>query len=374
VNPLIVTVSEPDTGATWDYVFEAGPVVVGRGEGVQLCLDRPFVSLQHGTFYFDDGQVTYVDLDSRNGTLIDGAARASDRPVPVTEGTDLRIGKLRLQVSRVAPSKRVGEEKKDPFAPRPGPAAAKGTDALPREDLERIRREMVARKEPPVMVPAAAVVPMAAVVPSVVPAAPAAAPPSAPLLEKTVPVPALTSRPLPEVGAMERPSSTYAIGEPKGVPLPARASRVRRTPRSTRPREVSSRPPVAEAQTRRGPWLPIAVGIVVASAAALLLLTLGGGERRPSVEPEPPETVTGRASPTVTRPAGEPVAPTGAAGEPVAPTGAALEPVAPRGVVVDPPRRLPPPARPKHVVTPRPAPRPAAPEDAPTGSRSPILP
>ena len=80
VIPLIVTVSEPETGASWDYVFEAGPVVVGRGDGVQLCLDRPFVSLQHGTFAFDDAGVTYMDLDSRNGTLIRRLAQGERSP------------------------------------------------------------------------------------------------------------------------------------------------------------------------------------------------------------------------------------------------------------------------------------------------------
>ena len=44
----------------------------------------------------------------------------SDRPVAVTETTELRIGKLRLRVSRAAPPKVVGEEKPNPFAPRPG--------------------------------------------------------------------------------------------------------------------------------------------------------------------------------------------------------------------------------------------------------------
>jgi predicted component of type VI protein secretion system len=336
VIPLIVTVSEPDTGATWDYVFEAGPVVVGRGDGVQLCLDRPFVSLQHGTFDFDDASVTYMDLDSRNGTLVDGATRASDRPVPMAEATELRIGKLRLRVSRVLPPKAVGDDAPSPFAPKPGRGAAKGTDAVPREDLERIRRELVARKEPP---------------PPAAPPAPVPPRPSEPLLDKTVPVPQLQSRP---PGVSPPVSATYAAGATQAVPAPARTPAVRRTPREPRPRvarESRPRPVVTPPPRRRGLWLPIAIGVVVASAAAILLLA-SGGERRARDDGDPPE-------------------PTATGGAPVREKRVVRPPVTPEPTVDPPPEKTPKPPRP----TPRhPAPEPPGPDTARSGNRSPILP
>jgi FHA domain-containing protein len=340
VIPLIVTVSEPDTGATWDYVFEAGPVVVGRGDGVQLCLDRPFVSLQHGTFDFDDAGVTYMDLDSRNGTLVDGVIRASDRPVPVTEATELRIGRLRLRVSRAMPAKPVGDEAPSPFAPKPGRGAAKGTDALPREDLDRIRRELVARKEPP---------------PPAAPATPVPPRSNEPLFEKTVPVPQLRSRP-PDVGVSTPVAATYAAGATQAVPAPARPSGVRRTPREQRPRvarESRPRPVVTPPPRRRGLWLPIAIGVVVASAAAILLLA-SGGERRVRDDGDPPE-------------------PTATGGAPAREERVVRPPVTPEPIVDPLPEKTPKPP-PPHPTPKHPAPQPSGADTARSGNRSPILP
>ena len=281
-HPLVVTVSEPETGASWDFVFEESPVMVGRGEGAQLRIDRPFVSLQHGTFDFDDGGVTYIDLDSRNGTLIDGVARATDRPVPVLAETDLRVGKLRLKVSRAAPA--AGEERPNPFAPK-AKGAAKGTDALPREELERVRREFLKSKEPP----PAPVVPAAPVMPAAAPKA-MVPPPSAPALDKTVPVPELQSRPLPEA-TPATPVPRYTPGGTRAVPVAPRSLTPRRTERrDSRPRPVE-RPARRAPPPRRSLWLPLAVGIAVVAAAAVVLVVSGGRpeeDREPQVISDPP--------------------------------------------------------------------------------------
>jgi predicted component of type VI protein secretion system len=220
-SPLVVHVEEPETGATWDYVFDAGPVIVGRGDDVALQIARPFVSLHHGTFDFDDQGVSYVDLESRNGTLVDGVARGSDRPVPVTEASEIRIGKVRLRVSREAPPAPVGEEKPNPFAPKKGVnAAKKGTDALPREDVERIRREILARKEP--------VAPPPVVRPAIEPPIPRIVlppPVAAPMLEKTVPVPLPGPPPHPRRALLRRrhhrrPPPPARSAPPPHHPLP----------------------------------------------------------------------------------------------------------------------------------------------------------
>jgi hypothetical protein len=349
-RPLVIHVSDPDSGDSRDYVFETSPVVVGRGEGVQLCLDRPFVSLQHGTFDFDDAQVTYVDLESRNGTVIDGGARA-DRPVALSEETDLRIGKLRLRISRVAPVKAVGAPGPDPFAPKAARGPAKGTDALPREELERIRRELVAPKEVPVMPP---------VVPQPTPP-PAARPLNEPALEKTVPVPSLTSRPLPEVPTNAPVAPPYAPGGTQAVPALPRPPGGRRTPRASeprlprqsRPRKAISAPP----RRSRGPWLPIAVGIILASTLAVLLLSTEGRERRPPIElPRPDPTLLGG-------PAGS--------GDPPPPAPVLVPAPQPQVPSRQPTRPGP---LPKRQPTARPAPHPAPPEKTSSPNRSPILP
>jgi predicted component of type VI protein secretion system len=349
-SPLIVHVEEPETGAAWDYVFEAGPVIVGRGDDAPLQIARPFVSLHHGTFDFDDVNVTYVDLESRNGTLVDGVARGSDRPVPVTEASEIRIGKVRLRVSRTAPVSGVAEERPNPFAPKKGAAGAvKGTDALPREDVERIRREILARKaEPP-------------------PPAPPVGPP-APLtpapLEKTVPVPLLQSRPVmppPAVPPEAPPVVTpYAAGGTAGAPRPSRDTPVRRTTRSRPTSGGAVARPAARAVKQR-PWWPYVLMAVVfvAGLAAVAIVVASGGEEEEVVRRRPrPENP--RVPPTTTPPLVDPVKPA-----------AAVEPER-EWLIVDPPApkrdpptlpRKPEPSRAKAAAPPPPA-RPA---------RSPIL-
>jgi len=280
MKPLVVTVSEPETGASWDYVFEEPPVVLGRGEGSQLRIDRAFVSLQHGTFDFDDGGITYVDLDSRNGTLIDGVARASDRPVPVTEGTDIRVGRLRLRVSRTLPGP-VGADAKDPFAPK-AKGVAKGTDALPREELERIRREVMEGKKAPAPVVAPPVVAPRIDLP---PPPREVSPPATPSLDKTVPVPELKSRDLP-VATPPQPASPYVAGGTRAVPAGVRPTPRRMERRDSRPRPVVERAKrVAPPPPRRASvWLPVALGLVVVGAAAAMLVVRDGERDRAAEE------------------------------------------------------------------------------------------
>ena len=215
--------------------------------------------------------------------------------MPVSETTELRIGKLLLRVSRVAPVKAVGDDRPSPFAPRPGRGPVKGTDALPRGS----HRPSPARKEPPPIE-----LPVTPVVPVVLPLAAVMstpAPPSEPGLDKTVPVPLLKSRPLPEVPVNTPVTPTHAPGGTQAVPVrPSQSRRI--TPRETRPRmerEAGPRRP-APPPPRRGPGLPIAVGVVVAAVAALLLLVMGGGDRRARDEDDQPEPAgtggsTGRA-------------------------------------------------------------------------------
>jgi predicted component of type VI protein secretion system len=387
-KPLVVRVEEPGTDASWVFTFEQGPVVVGRGAEAGLALDRSFVSLHHGTFDFDDEVVTYVDLDSRNGTLIDGSAHAADRPVPLSDGTELRIGKLRLTVSRVAPE-RPGEGARNPFAPRPNVSAdRKATDALPREELERLRRELAARNQPPeppipppVMgLPMMAPPPPPASPPFVLPTPatarqalphlpPAAHVPLASDLERTAPLPVLPEVSADTSTASERPArpvgppslTPYEVGGTTALPTLKEAPVARRSDGHRRP--SASRAAVPSPRATPAPrsrwWLAVALLAVVVSAAAALLL-VGGGERsllvlpEPVVEPPPPP-----------RPRPRPAAVTAPAPEP---TIAAPAPVVPKPDEPPRPHRTPPP--PARVAT-RLPPRRA---DAGAASQAPILP
>jgi hypothetical protein len=100
--PLVVVVEDTRTGARARFAFLRSPVRIGRREDNEVPLPEPFVSARHGLLQFDAEEVRYADLGSRNGSALDGVPLAPDVPSRVGPGSDLRIGPLRLEVSRAA--------------------------------------------------------------------------------------------------------------------------------------------------------------------------------------------------------------------------------------------------------------------------------
>src|ERR1039457_4950516 len=95
-------VEEPQGGAKWTYVLKRSPVVLGRdAETCDIAFARPSVSKVQAEIAFDDGKITYRDLDSRNGTIVDGEPIPADVAVKVLETSDIVVGgRLRLTFSR----------------------------------------------------------------------------------------------------------------------------------------------------------------------------------------------------------------------------------------------------------------------------------
>jgi hypothetical protein len=112
--PLVVVVEDTRTGARARYAYLRSPVRVGRAPDSELPLDAPFVSARHGVFQFDADEVRYADLGSRNGSVLAGVALAPEQPVPVAAGAELRVGPLRLAVSR---GERPPDAESDPVVP-----------------------------------------------------------------------------------------------------------------------------------------------------------------------------------------------------------------------------------------------------------------
>ncbi len=98
--PVVVRVENLETKATVQHVFHRSPVHIGRNKLNELPLSDGFVSLWHGILRFDENTLEYLDLDSTNGTEVDGRRLRRNVFVPVTEQTDLRIGSLRLHLCR----------------------------------------------------------------------------------------------------------------------------------------------------------------------------------------------------------------------------------------------------------------------------------
>jgi pilus assembly protein CpaF len=68
---------------------------VGRHHGCDVVIDHPMVSRRHARLRFRDGRWILQDLESTNGTLVNGAAvgRCQLRP-----GDELALGDYRLVV------------------------------------------------------------------------------------------------------------------------------------------------------------------------------------------------------------------------------------------------------------------------------------
>jgi serine/threonine-protein kinase len=116
-RPLVITVEEPENGAKWTYVLKNSPVVLGRDqETCDIAFARPSVSKVQAEIAFDDGKMTYRDLDSRNGSIVDGEPIPADVAVKISETSDIVVGgRLRLTFSRDESAR--GSEGINPFEP-----------------------------------------------------------------------------------------------------------------------------------------------------------------------------------------------------------------------------------------------------------------
>ena len=129
-------IAGPDAGGV--HLLHGGEIRIGRSADADVPLDDPDVSRLHcAVTVAADGQVSVADLDSTNGTTLDGT-RLSARPVRFAPGALLRIGESAL---RVAPAG--GPGARVPTAPdgeghvrvtsvgEREPEAADGTPAAP---------------------------------------------------------------------------------------------------------------------------------------------------------------------------------------------------------------------------------------------------
>lgn len=90
-------VAGPDAGGV--HLLHGGEIRVGRSADADVPLDDPDVSRLHCTVTVSaDGRVAVADLDSTNGTTVNGA-RVGGRAVPFTPGALLRIGESALRLA-----------------------------------------------------------------------------------------------------------------------------------------------------------------------------------------------------------------------------------------------------------------------------------
>ncbi len=69
--------------------------VVGRGRQADLALSEATMSRSHAALVYAEGQWFLEDLDSTNGTLLNGSRTSR---APVKTGDELQLGRLVLRV------------------------------------------------------------------------------------------------------------------------------------------------------------------------------------------------------------------------------------------------------------------------------------
>lgn len=85
-------------GRQWTIVADGGPLTVGRASGNTIVLADDRVSRQHARLQARGGVLVLVDLDSRNGTRVNGSLV---REVAVGAGDLIEIGDATLRVVAV---------------------------------------------------------------------------------------------------------------------------------------------------------------------------------------------------------------------------------------------------------------------------------
>jgi hypothetical protein len=73
-----------------------GETLLGREESCSICLDDEQVSRRHAKIRVDSGSATLVDLDSRNGTKLNGQ-KVTD-PTPLSDGDLISIGRQEMTI------------------------------------------------------------------------------------------------------------------------------------------------------------------------------------------------------------------------------------------------------------------------------------
>jgi DNA-binding response OmpR family regulator len=99
-NPTFtIVITRPGT-ADWDRREFSGEVVIGRTDDCDVVLADATVSRRHAVIRRDGDRFLIEDLESRNGTLIDGR-RCQGGPVAAGAGANVRIGPFQLSLDVV---------------------------------------------------------------------------------------------------------------------------------------------------------------------------------------------------------------------------------------------------------------------------------
>lgn len=79
-----------ESGGERREISVAGPITVGRSQTASVYLDDKTLSREHTQFYVDHGRLCVRDLDSKNGTYVNGVLLK--QPASLKPGDRVKIG------------------------------------------------------------------------------------------------------------------------------------------------------------------------------------------------------------------------------------------------------------------------------------------
>jgi predicted component of type VI protein secretion system len=102
--PRLRALSGPEPGREWEV---RSPCVVGRSPGCWIRIEEASVSREHARIAEEEGRWILVDLESSNGTSVNG--RRVQRAV-LSGGDEIAFGRARLRFTVEAPAEILDEE------------------------------------------------------------------------------------------------------------------------------------------------------------------------------------------------------------------------------------------------------------------------
>lgn len=89
-------------GKTWEFPIPIGRTIIGRQPGCDLLLENPQISRQHAHLDCTLESLQITDLNSSNGTILNGQRLTPEVSTPLKPGDCLEIGPFTLMVNLVA--------------------------------------------------------------------------------------------------------------------------------------------------------------------------------------------------------------------------------------------------------------------------------
>ncbi len=135
-----IIISQPGQGDALGKLAP-GSYIVGSDPQSHIQLDLPEVSSRHAQFIVRDNVLYVIDLNSSNGTYVDGSLLVPNTPVETHPGSVIKIGRLNIVAkgpATEAPAASVVSPAAPPPAPSAAPSQAPSAGEAPRPKRQKV--------------------------------------------------------------------------------------------------------------------------------------------------------------------------------------------------------------------------------------------